>query len=144
MTITWEDVKTPKDFENYILGHMRDSPTLKGLLKDVGETTGGCDICLKTGCDRYCIDIKGTYKDKKIVIDAKFYTSGKYITKEDINKLERDKNEYGAEVGFLFTFGANISDDMKADANGRNMFIIPVRNDDENPTHWILTFASHF
>ena len=143
MTITWEDVKTPKDFENYILYRMKVSQTLKDKL-DAEKTTGKCYECSVTGCIRYCVDIKGIYNDKNFVIDAKFYTSGGYISKKDIDKLKKDKDEYGAEVGFILTFGANISEEMEAYAKENKLFIIYVRNDDENPTHWILTFDSHF
>ena len=141
MSITWKDVKTPKDFENYILYRMNASPTLKDSLP---ETTGSCEDCLLTDCTHYCVDIKGTYKGKIFVIDAKFYTSGGYISKKDIDKLERDMKEFHAEVGFILTFAAKISDKKEADANEQDMFIIHVRNENENATHWISEFASHF
>ena len=119
---------------------MKDSPTLKDLLQGVGETTGRCDKCSSTGCDYYCVDIKGTYNGKKFVLDAKFYTSGRYISKEDINKLGRDMGEYKAKVGFILTFGAHISKQKEADAIEKGMFIIHVYDEDD----WISTFVSKF
>ena len=145
MSITWKDVWKSKEFEGYILGHMKASQIIKANLEFEGNGgTGSCDTCSFGGCTRYCVDMKGTYKGIKFVIDAKFYTSGKYITEEDIVKLERDKRLYGAEVGFILTFGAKISVEMEAYAEEGNIFIIHVRNGAGNPTRWISKFDSNF
>lgn len=139
--ITWKDADTPKKFEEYIHQHLKAS-----ISKDItfdGTGTGSCLPC-SNGCIRYCVDMKGTYQQQKFVIDAKFYQQGTFISKGDILKLERDKNEFEAAVGFLVTYAANVSSSMARYASAKKVLIISVRNQEGNPTHWIEDFISKF
>ena len=147
--ITWEEVDTAYNFEDYVLQHLRNSVPLK---KGGFEAESYAGTCIKIKKDnrpdqqrsRYCVDIKGVYKRQKFVIDAKYYLSGRYISGDDLEKLVADKKNYGAKVGFFLMFGAKISEGMEDTAEENNIFCIWVRNDDENPTHWIEKFASKF
>ena len=140
--MTWDNVKTPKDFEEYILYHLMQS-RIKDDLRINEDTTGKCEPCFDHRI-RCCADIKGKYKDMPFVIDAKYYTSKRYISKDDIDKLEADMKNHEAVKGFILTFGGKISKEMMEAADKANIFIIHVRNNEENPTHWIDAFASKF
>ena len=147
--ITWEEVQTPKDFENYVLQHLQNS-SLKDYL-NVEQCTGSCTYIPASSVPtdelqrlRFCVDIKGLYKGQKFVIDAKYYSSGRYISEKDVKKLVEDKKHYEAQVGFFLMFGASISKDMEGIAEDNNIFCIWVRNESGNSTHWIKDFASKF
>ena len=140
--MTWDNVKTPKDFEEYILYRLNQS-SIKDDLNISGDTTGKCEPCSDHRI-RCCADIKGKYKDMPFVIDAKYYTSERYISKDDIDKLEADMKNHEAVKGFILTFGGKISEKKMEAADKASIFIIHVRNAEENSTHWIDTFASKF
>ena len=66
MTTKWEDVQKPKDFEEYILDHMKASLIKDDLIFEGNGGTGSCEECSFGGCTRYCVDIKGTYNKWRI------------------------------------------------------------------------------
>ena len=140
--MTWDNVKTPKDFEEYILYRLNQS-SIKDDLNISGDTTGKCEPCSDHRI-RCCADIKGKYKNTPFVIDAKYYKSNRYINKDDIDKLKADMEHHKAVKGFFLTFGGMISKEKMEAASEDNIFIIHVRNNEENATHWIEEFVSMF
>jgi len=127
--IKWREVRSSTDFEDYVLNKLRRVDG--GMELQLGQLLSTWD-----GEDsvRYGIDLKGTYKEKRFVVSARYFSRGADLTEADLKKLQQDAKRWKANRAFVLDYKGRLSEELEKKYS--DITRLSIRTPEDTPTHW--------